>query len=145
MEEATDTVGTFLRLIGTGAALLELEARQVVRSVRGDLNRVINAELANLQRAVLAASRQLSAIEQLEAEGRLAEQSLVVRLVAKARRETPESTLGELAEQLSLTRSTVQRALARIEWLAVNPDDGERRQWRLAKHAPRMALPPSGV
>ena len=143
--KSADTVGTFLRLIGTGAALLELEARQVVRSVRGDLNRVINAESANLQRAVLAASRQLSAIEQLEAEGRLAEQGLVVRLVAEARRETPESTLGELAEQLNLTRSTVQRALARIEWLAVNPDDGERRPWRVAKHAPRIALPPSGV
>jgi DNA-binding protein WhiA len=142
--KSADTVGTFLRLIGTGAVLLELEARQVVRSVRGDLNRVINAESANLQRAVLAASRQLAAIDQLEAEGRLGEQSLVVRTVARARRKTPESTLGELAEQLNLTRSTVQRALARMEWLALNPDDGERGPWRPAK-ARRATTPPAGA
>jgi len=98
--------------------------------MRGDLNRVLNAESANLQRAVMAAGRQLAAIEQLEAEGRLGEQSYVVRLVADARRETPESTLGELAERLNLTRSSVQRALERIERLVLHPDDGERRSWR---------------
>jgi DNA-binding MarR family transcriptional regulator len=42
----------------------------------------------------------------------------VVRLVAEARRETPEATLGELAERLELHRSAVQRALERIERLA---------------------------
>lgn len=124
--KSTETVGTFLRLIGAGPALLELEARQVARSVRGDLNRVLNAESANLQRAVTAAGRQLAAIEQLEAEGRLSDQSYVVRLVAEARRETPESTLGELAERLSLTRSSVQRALERVERLVLQPEDGER-------------------
>ena len=61
------------------AALLELEARQVSRALRGDLNRVLNAESANLQRAVGAAGRQLAAIEELEADGRLAEQPYVVR------------------------------------------------------------------
>lgn len=128
--KSAETVGTFLRLIGAGPALLELEVRQVARSVRGDINRVLNADSANLQRAVVAAGRQLAAIEQLEAEGRLANQSHVVRLVADARRATPESTLAELAERLKLTRSAVQRALKRIEWLVVHPDDGERRAWR---------------
>jgi DNA-binding protein WhiA len=123
--KSTETVGTFLRLIGAGAALLELEARQVARSVRGDLNRVLNAESANLQRAVVAAGRQIAAIEQLDAEGRLGEQSYVVRLVADARRKTPESTLGELAERLNITRSSVQRALERVEWLVLHPEDGE--------------------
>jgi DNA-binding transcriptional regulator WhiA len=64
---------------------------------------------------VAAAGRQLDAIAALEAEGRLQEQPYVVRLVAEARRETPEATLGELAERLELHRSAVQRALERIE------------------------------
>ena len=51
-------------------------------------------------------------------DGRLAGQSYVVRLVADARRETPEATLAELAERLELHRSAVQRALERIERLA---------------------------
>ena len=113
-----EAVGTFLRRIGAGGALLELEARQVSRALRGELNRVLNAESANLQRAVAAAGRQLDAIAALDADGRLARQSFVVRTVADARRETPEATLSELAERLGLHRSTVQRALERMERLA---------------------------
>jgi DNA-binding transcriptional regulator WhiA len=116
--KSAEAVGTFLRRIGAAGALLELEARQVSRALRGELNRVLNAESANLQRAVAAAGRQLDAIAQLDADGRLAEQPYVVRLVADARRETPEATLSELAERLELHRSAVQRALERIERLA---------------------------
>jgi DNA-binding protein WhiA len=122
-----ESVGTFLRRIGAAGALLELEARQVSRALRGELNRVLNAESANLQRAVAAAGRQLDAIGQLDADGRLAEQPYVVRLVADARRETPEATLGELAERLDLHRSAVQRALERIERLAEEEPAGPRR------------------
>jgi DNA-binding transcriptional regulator WhiA len=116
--KSAESVGTFLRRIGAAGALLELEARQVSRALRGELNRVLNAESANLQRAVAAAGRQLDAIAQLDADGRLAEQPYVVRLVADARRETPEATLAELAERLEIHRSTAQRALERIERLA---------------------------
>lgn len=118
-----ETVGTFLRRIGATGALLELEARQVSRALRGDLNRVLNAESANLQRSVGAAGRQVAAIDDLTASGELAEQPYVVRLIAEARRETPEATLTELAERLDLHRSAVQRALERIERLAASPDD----------------------
>lgn len=113
--KSAEVVGLFLRRIGGGAALLELEARQVSRALRGDLNRVFNAESANLQRSVEAASRQLVAIAGLEAAGRLAELPDRVRLIAAARRETPEATLGEIAERLGLHRSAVQRALERLE------------------------------
>ena len=123
-----DTVGLFLRRIGAGGALLELEARQVSRALRGDLNRVLNAESANLQRAVGAAGRHIAAIAELEADGRLATQPYVVRLVAEARRETPEATLADLAERLAIHRSAVQRALERVERLALHPDEGAGRR-----------------
>ena len=113
-----EAVGTFLRRIGASGALLEVEARQVSRALRGELNRVLNAESANLQRAVAAAGRQLDAIAVLDADGRLPRQPYLVRLIADARRETPEATLTELAERLELHRSAVQRALERIERLA---------------------------
>jgi hypothetical protein len=120
--KSAETIVTFLRRAGAGAALLELEARQVSRAMTGELNRVINAESANLTRAVEAAGRNLAAIEVLAADGRLATQPYVVRLVADARRESPESTLGELAERLGLHRSAVQRALERIERVALHDD-----------------------
>jgi DNA-binding protein WhiA len=113
-----EAVGTFLRRIGASGALLEVEARQVSRALRGELNRVLNAESANLQRAVSAAGRQLDAIATLESDGRLPAQPHVVRLVANARRATPEASLTELAERLAIHRSAVQRALERLERLA---------------------------
>jgi DNA-binding protein WhiA len=116
--KSAELIHVVLRRIGAGPSLLELEARQVARSLRGELNRVLNAESANLVRTVAAAGRQLEAIAALNADGRLAEQPATVRTVAAARRETPEATLGELAERLSIHRSAVQRALERIERLA---------------------------
>lgn len=113
-----EAVSTFLRRIGATGALLELEARQVSRALRGELNRVLNAESANLQRAVTAAGRQLDAIATLEGDGRLARQPYLVRLVADARLETPEASLAGLAERLGIHRSAVQRALVRMERLA---------------------------
>jgi DNA-binding protein WhiA len=118
-----EIISLFLRRIGAGGALLELEARQVSRALRGELNRVLNAESANLQRSVAAAGRQLGAIEALEVDGRLARQPYPVRRVAAARRETPEATLSELAERLDVHRSAVQRALDRLERLALQGEE----------------------
>lgn len=118
-----ERVAAFLRALGSGPALLELEARGVARALRGELNRILNAEGANLERAVGASARQLGAIEQLEADGRLDRERETVRAVAGARRRSPEATLGELAAELSVTRSSVQRALERIERLALHPDE----------------------
>jgi DNA-binding protein WhiA len=117
--KSAETVTTFLARIGAGPGLLELENRQVSRTLRGDLNRVLNAESANVARSVIAAGRQIAAIHGLEAAGTLAAQPYVVRLVADARRETPDATITELADRLQLHRSQVQRALERLERLAL--------------------------
>ncbi|MEO5703569.1 MAG: DNA-binding protein WhiA [Candidatus Limnocylindrales bacterium] len=116
--KSAEMVHVVLRRIGAGPSLLELEARQVTRTLRGELNRVLNAESANLTRTVAAAGRQLEAIAELESDGRLTQQPHTVKAVAQARRETPEATMGELAERLTIHRSAVQRALERIERLA---------------------------
>jgi cell division protein WhiA len=118
--KGAETIGTFLRRIGAGATLLELEARQVARAMRGEMNRVLNAESANLQRTVAAAGRQLAAIDQLESVGQLTRQPAAVRAVAEGRRRTPEATLGELASRLGFHRSAVQRALDRLERVAAD-------------------------
>jgi hypothetical protein len=122
--KSAEEIGTFLRWVGGGASLLELESRQVARAVRGDLNRLLNAESANLERIASAAARQLDAIATLDADGRLAELPDGVRAVAALRRSTPEASLGELAAELGISRGRVQRALERIESLALHPADG---------------------
>jgi DNA-binding protein WhiA len=133
--KSAESVGMFLRRVGASGTLLELEARQVSRALRGELNRVLNAESANLQRAVSAAGRQLDAIAVLEADGRLAVQSITVRTVAAARLETPEATLSELAERLVMHRSAVQRSLERLENLVLHDDQGAGRRSASARCA----------
>ena len=123
--KSADDIGTFLRWIGGGASLLELESRQVARAVRGDLNRILNAESANLERIAAASARQLDAIAALAADGRLAAMPETVRDVAALRQATPEASLAELAVELDLPRGRVQRALERIESAALHPDPVE--------------------
>lgn len=134
--KSAESIASFLGRIGATAALLELEARSVARSMRGEINRVVNAESANLGRSVAAAGRHLAAIELLEGDGRLTEQPRTVRAVAAARRETPEASLSEIAVRLDLHRSTVQRALDRLERLALHDDEGVGRRRRHAPSGP---------
>ena len=123
--KGSETVVTFLRRAGASAAVLELEARVVTRTLRGHLNRVLNAEGANLQRSVATATRQLAVIDSLEGRGLLQELSPTLRAVALERREAPDATFTELAARLGMTRSLVQRAFERMETLALG---GEREE-----------------
>lgn len=116
--KSADTVATFLRMAGARTSLFDLEARRVARVLRGELNRLLNAEAANLARTVDSAARQREAIDELATEGGLGALPSEARAVAQARRDAPEASLGELADATGLHRSTVQRELQRIERLA---------------------------
>ena len=117
--KSTERILRFLRLTGAGGSALELESRLVTRSLHGHLNRVLNAEGANLSRSVASASRQLELIDQLEPSGRLDDLPRAVREVARLRRELPEATFTELADRLGLSRARVQRAFAQLEAAAL--------------------------
>ncbi|MET1232109.1 MAG: DNA-binding protein WhiA [Candidatus Limnocylindrales bacterium] len=109
------TVTRFLRLAGASATVLELESLTVARELRSDLNRQLNAETANIRRGIATAARQVAAIEQLEASGRLDSLPATTRAVARARLATPEASISELAAELDSGRSAIQRALERLE------------------------------
>jgi DNA-binding protein WhiA len=118
--KGAESIVGLLRRLGATASTLELESRLVGRSVRSQLNRVVNAEQANLRRAVAAARRQLDEIELISADGTIRRLPRHVRRVAEARRRAPEATLAELAATLDLSRSQVQRALQAIGTAALH-------------------------
>jgi DNA-binding protein WhiA len=111
----TETILAFLRSCGARASVLEVESRLVMRQLHGHLNRVLNAESANLERTVASSARHLLIIEQLEADGRLAALAPVDQAVAGERRTAPEASFSELAVRLGLSRARVQRAFERLE------------------------------
>jgi hypothetical protein len=125
--KSSEIVLTFLRRAGATAAALELEARLVGRNVRGQLNRVVNAEEANLRRQVVASARQIEAIDLLADSGRLARLDPPLRQVAKARLDAPEATFTDLSARLGLSRSVVQRCLSRLESIALGLEGARRR------------------
>jgi hypothetical protein len=122
--KSSDTVVAFLRRLGGGAATLELETRFVSRTLRGHLNRVVNAENANLSRSVASAQRQLEHIELLRQSGDWEGLPRSVRAVAEARRRAPEASYTELAAQLDTSRALVQRAFETLASRALGRSAG---------------------
>ena len=113
-----EEIVALLRLVGANRGVLELETHRVGRDVRARLNRLLNAEEANLGRTVRAADRQLSAIDRLEADGRLATLAPALRETASMRRRMPDADLDALSAALGVSRSAVNHRLRRLVDLA---------------------------
>jgi DNA-binding transcriptional regulator WhiA len=115
-----EEIAGVLRLIGANRALLDFEASRVSRDVRNRLNRLLNAEEANLARTVRAADRQLQAIGRLEADGELALLADGLREAAAQRRRQPDADLDTLASSLGISRSAMNHRLRRLVELAAD-------------------------
>jgi cell division protein WhiA len=113
-----DEIASILRLAGANRGLLELESGRVGREVRSRLNRLLNAEQANLGRTVRAADRQLRAIERLAIAGQLERLSESLRDAARARRRHPDADLDTLSAALGVSRSATNHRLRRLVELA---------------------------
>lgn len=122
--KSRDEVATLLQLTGANRALLDFETARVGSEVRNRLNRLLNAEEANLARTVRAADRQLQAIDALEADGTLRQLPEGLRAAAIERRRQPEADLDSLAGALGVSRSAANHRLRRIVELAAA--DGRR-------------------
>ena len=109
-----DAIASFLRHAGAGETLLRFETRRVSREMRGRTNASVNADAANLGRAVVAARDQIEAVRALTHSGRLARLPVDVRAAAAARLRAPEATLAELAARLDTTKWVVRQRLRRV-------------------------------
>ncbi|CAN5147979.1 hypothetical protein BH23CHL9_BH23CHL9_09050 [soil metagenome] len=118
-----EAIGGLFRLVGANRGVLELETARVGRDVHARLNRLLNAEQANLGRTVRAADRQLSAIARLEGEGLLAGLGEALRETAAFRRRMPDADLDTLATVLGVSRSAVNHRLRRIVELATDQEN----------------------
>jgi len=109
-----ELIAAFLRACGATETLLRFEAKRVSREVRGRTNALVNAEAANLARAVVAARTQTEAIRALVRGGRLARLPQPLREAARARLRAPTATLNDLARRLDTTKWVVRSRLRRL-------------------------------
>jgi DNA-binding transcriptional regulator WhiA len=120
--KGNEEVATLLRLTGANRGLLDFETGRVGREVQNRLNRLMNAEAANVARTVRAADKQLRAIAELEANGELGQLPAGLREPATQRRLQPDADLDDLARALGVSRSAVNHRLRRLVELSAAPD-----------------------
>ncbi len=113
-----DAVIDFLGMLEADEAVESFEVARNVKEVREQVNRLVNCETANLQKAVDAAGRQLALIRELENSGRLVKLPPKVRAAAKVRLENPDATLQELAEMLGISKSGMNHRMRKLKELA---------------------------
>jgi len=61
-----EAIADFLRIIEADSAVLQLESARVIKSMRSQVNRLVNCDTANLEKVVTSAQQQLMLIDRLE-------------------------------------------------------------------------------
>ncbi len=95
-----EAMADYLRIIGAGSTLLQLESMRVVNSMRNRVNRLVNCETANLEKVVASAQQQLEVIDQIDRLIGLDNLTPALREAAYLRQSFPEASLKELGQML---------------------------------------------
>ena len=116
----SDQVEDFLTLIGAPVAAMHIMSTKLEKDLRNSVNRRLNCDSANLDKAVQAAQEQLEAIRTLETADLLKDLPDKLKETAVLRLENPELTLSELAESFDppLTKSCLNHRLRKLTGLA---------------------------
>ena len=94
----SDAIEDFLTAMGAPLAAMELMNAKAEKDLRGSINRRVNCDAANLDKAVDAAQGQIEAIYKLEERGMLENLPDKLKEAVDLRMAHPELTLSQLAE-----------------------------------------------
>lgn len=116
----SDQIEDFLTLIGAPVAAMKIMSTKLEKDLRNSVNRRLNCDSANLDKAVEAAQSQGEAIQKLRSAGRLAQLPDKLQQTAALRLEFPELSLAELAEEFDppVTKSCLNHRLRKLVELA---------------------------
>lgn len=111
-----ETIADILGYIGAGKSALEMFTIQIEKEMRNSVNRRVNCENANADKAARASGRHLVAIRKIAAAKKFDKLPEVLREIAELRMEYPEDSLKELGEKTNppIGKSGVNHRLNRI-------------------------------
>ena len=120
--KGADQIIGFLAFTGAHRCALTMEDARLMKSVRNDVNRRVNAEYANQNKAVRAAADQVAAIERLVKTRGIESIPPALQELAQLRLAHPDVSLKELGELMDppLSKSAVYHRVRRIEEIARN-------------------------
>lgn len=109
-----------LNVIGAHKALMEFENIRILKEMRESVNRKVNCETANIEKAVKAAGRQLEDIALIKQERGLESLPEGLREVCEVRLQHPEIGLSELGNLMTppLGKSGVNHRFRKISQIA---------------------------
>jgi DNA-binding protein WhiA len=110
----------FLALCGAHKAVLRLENEAVLHDIREKVNRRVNCDTANLERAIGAAQNQLRDIKLIESGVGFGTLPASLKDIAETRMSNPEASLKELGDLMDppISKSAVYHRLLRIHSIA---------------------------
>lgn len=116
----SEYIEDFLTVIGAPLAAMELMNAKVEKNLRGSVNRRVNCDAANLDKAVDAALEQIEAIHRLEERGMLQDLPDKLKETVDLRVAHPELTLSQLAELCDppVTKSCLNHRIRKLMELA---------------------------
>ena len=120
----SDRIEDFLTCVGAPISSMEVMNAKLERDLRGSVNRRVNCDAANLDKAVEAAMAQVEAIRRLEERGELVTLPDKLREAAALRLSHPEDTLVQLAERCDppITKSALNHRLRKLVELGREKD-----------------------
>ena len=112
----SDQIEDLLTLMGAPLSAMALMNTRAEKELRNGVNRRVNCESANLDKAVDAAQEQLEAIRRLYELGRVEELSPQLKETVILRETYPELTLSQLAEEFDppVTKSCLKHRLRNL-------------------------------
>lgn len=115
-----EEVSELLGLMGAVKAMMNFENARIVREVRGNVNRQVNCETANIGKTAAAAARQIENIQLIDERMGLSKLPNALDEVARVRLQYPEATLQELGKYLDppVGKSGVNHRLRKLNQIA---------------------------
>ena len=95
-----DSIAEFLRVLNLTNFLLRFEEKRIQKEYMNNTNRTINFEIANMEKVMKTASKQIAIFEKIKKEGKEDILTKKQKEFLEVRIENPELSIGDIAKKL---------------------------------------------
>ncbi|MDR0326244.1 MAG: DNA-binding protein WhiA [Oscillospiraceae bacterium] len=116
--KVSEAIEDFLALTGAPLAAMAVMQAKLEKEIRNSVNRRVNCDTANVDKALAAAERLRGVIMRLEKTGQMDGLPEMLKETARARIAYPEDSMAQLADRLGVGKSCLNHRLRKLAELA---------------------------